>query len=145
VVPPRKYATKPRGRPFKPGNPGKPKGARHKVTLAVESLLEGEAEKLTRKAIRLALAGDATALRLCLDRIAPLRKGRPVRFRLPKIATVSDVTSALGSVLKAMASGELSPSEAVEVAGVIELQRRAIETVDIETRLKALERKLTNE
>ena len=43
-----------RGRPFQPGNPGRPKGARHKVTVAVEALLEGEAEGLTRKAIELA-------------------------------------------------------------------------------------------
>ena len=52
---PRKCAWKARGRPFEPGNPGKPKGTRHRTTLAVEALLEGEAEQLTRKAIDLAL------------------------------------------------------------------------------------------
>jgi hypothetical protein len=61
-----------RGRPFKKGrsgNPaGKPKGARHRATVAAEALLDGEAEGLTRKAIEMALAGDGTALRLCLDR-----------------------------------------------------------------------------
>jgi Family of unknown function (DUF5681) len=50
---------KPRGRPFQPGqsgNPsGRPKGARNKATLAVEALLENEAEALTRKVIDLAL------------------------------------------------------------------------------------------
>ena len=46
------------------GNPaGKPKGARHRATLAAETLLDGEAEALTRKAIALALAGDPIALR----------------------------------------------------------------------------------
>src|SRR5918998_3546498 len=61
------------------GNPaGRPKGARHKYLLAMEALLDGEAESLTRKAIELALAGDTTALRLCLDRLAPPRKGRPI-------------------------------------------------------------------
>ncbi|MET8524060.1 DUF5681 domain-containing protein, partial [Nocardioides sp. NPDC004968] len=65
-------AGKQRGAPFKrgqSGNPaGKPRGARHKVTLAIEALLEGEAGALTRKAIELGLAGDMTALRLCMDR-----------------------------------------------------------------------------
>jgi len=60
-----------RGRPFakgKSGNPaGKPKGARHRVTLATEALLDGEAEALTRKAVEMALAGDGAALRLCLE------------------------------------------------------------------------------
>jgi Family of unknown function (DUF5681) len=73
--------------PFQPGlsgNPaGKPKGTRNKTTLAVEAPLDGEAETLTRKAIELAKAGDLAALRVCLDRIAPPRKDRPVLFELP--------------------------------------------------------------
>src|SRR4051794_24922955 len=52
------------------GNPhGKPKGTRHRVTVAAETLLEGEAEAITRKAIELAKQGDGPALRLCMDRI----------------------------------------------------------------------------
>jgi Family of unknown function (DUF5681) len=62
---------------------GKPRGARHKATLAAETLLEGEAEALSRKAVELALRGDVSALRLCLDRIVPPRKDRPVCFELP--------------------------------------------------------------
>ena len=45
-------------------------------------MLEGEAEKLTRKAVDLALAGDTVALKLCIDRILPLRRGRPVKLSL---------------------------------------------------------------
>ena len=37
------------------GNGGKPKGARHRITLAVEALLEGQAEALTQAAIERAL------------------------------------------------------------------------------------------
>ena len=45
------------------GNPnGKPKGTRHRVTMAAESLMEGEAEAITRKAIELAKEGDGPAL-----------------------------------------------------------------------------------
>lgn len=70
---------------FTVGNRGKPKGARDKATLAVLKLLDGEAEALTRKAVELALAGDTTALRLCLERIAPPRKDAPVKVELPDI------------------------------------------------------------
>ena len=42
---------------FKKGNPGRRPGSRNKATVAVEALLDGEAEKLTRKAIEMALAG----------------------------------------------------------------------------------------
>ena len=73
-----------RFRPGQSGNPsGKPKGARNRLTLACEALLEGEGEALTRKAIELALDGDTVALRLCLDRICPPAKERPISIELP--------------------------------------------------------------
>src|SRR5688500_12189569 len=107
---------KQRGRPFvkgESGNPaGKPKGARHKTTLAIEALLEGEAEALTRKAVDLALEGDTTAMRLCFERILPVRKDRPVTFELPTVTTASDAVKAAGALLAAVASGDLTPSEA---------------------------------
>src|SRR4051795_3579038 len=69
--------TEPPPRPgtFRPGNPGRPLGARNRATLAAMALLEGEAEALTRRCVELALAGDTTAMRLCLERLCP-RAGR---------------------------------------------------------------------
>lgn len=132
-----------RGKPFTKGvsgNPaGKPKGARHRTTLAIESLLDGQAEALTQKAIEAALAGDATALRLCLDRIAPVPKGRRVSLTLPVIETAADVTKALSAAVQAVAAGEITLDEAGQVAGLLEAQRKAIETADLEARLAALE------
>ena len=75
---------------FQPGNPGRPKGARHKATLAAEALLDGEAEGLTRKAVEAALGGDMAALRLCLDRIVPPRRERPINFRIPPLKSAED-------------------------------------------------------
>ena len=76
------------------GNPsGKPLGSRHKVTLAVEKLLDGEGEELTRKAIELALEGDLTALKLCLERICPPRKSRPINIELPNSKTADGVAA----------------------------------------------------
>src|SRR5271154_6508556 len=141
-MPVRKYAENTRGRPFGPGNPGKPKGARHRTTLAVEALLDGEAKKLTRKAIDLALAGDTTALRLCIERIAPLRRGRPVVFELPSGNTAADVVTTLGAVETLLAAGHLTPEEASAGVSVIEGQRRAIEAAELETRLRAIEERI---
>src|SRR5882724_7958032 len=80
-------AGKERGRPFRrgeSGNPaGRPIGARHKATVAAEALLDGEAERLTRKVLEMALAGDIVAMLLCLERILPPRRERSVRFKLP--------------------------------------------------------------
>ncbi len=80
------------------GNPaGRPRGSRNKTTLAIEALLDGEAEALTRKPIERALAGDGVALRLCLDRIAPPRRDRPTPFDLPALREAADAREAFGA------------------------------------------------
>jgi hypothetical protein len=136
---PRNNAPKTRGRPFAAGNPGRPKGARHKITRAVEALLEGEAEALTRKAVEAALDGDMTALRLCLDRLAPARRDAPVRFDLGLLDGPTAALEATARAIEAMAEGELTPTEAAAVVGLLEAYRKAFETVEIERRLAALE------
>jgi hypothetical protein len=127
------------GRPFGPGNPGRPKGARNKATLAAEALLDGEVESITRKAIELAKAGDMSALRLCLDRILPVRRDRPVAFELPILEHAGDAVSALAAIAKAVADGDLTPMEAAELSKVIDGFVRAIETTELADRLDRLE------
>lgn len=126
--------------PGQSGNPkGRPQGSRNKATLAIESLLDGQAEALTQKAVEKALEGDMQALRLCLERVCPPRKSRPIRIELPTVETASNVTAAQGVVIAAMAKGDITPEDASTIAGVLEAKRRAIETVEIEDRLSLLE------
>ncbi len=136
---PRKSAKNTRGRPFKPGNPGKPKGARHRTTLAMEALLEGEHEALTRKAIEKALEGDTRALRICLDRLAPIRRDTPISFDLPAVTCPADTVTASNAVLAAMAAGEISPDEAGRVMSLLTAHRAIIETSDLADRIAVLE------
>lgn len=127
-----------RGR-FAPGNPGRPKGARNRVSLAVEALLDGEAEALTRKAIDLAKAGDMAALRLCLERIAPPRKERATPFDLPPITGAADHPQAIAALIGAVAQGDLSPGEAEALVKMFAEHRRSIEVAELDARIKALE------
>jgi hypothetical protein len=136
---PRKYVAQTRGRPFEPGNPGRPKGSRNKATLAMEALLDGEHDALTRKAIDLAKAGDIAALRLCLERLLPPRKDRPVAFEFPQIDSVEDAPKAMAAIASAVADGALTPIEAAELSKVVEGYTRAVETADISARLLRLE------
>ena len=118
---------------------GKPKGARHKTTLAIEALLEGQHEALTQKAISMALAGDTVALRLCLDRIAPARKDSAVSIELPTVRTAAEAVEASAAVLAAVAAGEVTPDEAGRVMAVLTAHRSILETGDLEARIAALE------
>lgn len=124
---------------FGPGNPGKPAGARNLVTRAAEALLEGEAESLTRTCIELAKRGDTVALRLALERIYPAPKGRRLALELPAIETADDVAKGLAAVIGSVAAGELTTDEGAGVAGLLEQRRKAIETVELEARIAALE------
>ena len=124
---------------FAPGNSGRPKGARANATVECEALLDSNVKELTQKAIDLALAGDSIALRLCMDRIAPPKKDRPVAFKLPKIKGAEDHPGALAAIMAAVATGDLTPLEGQALAAMLAEHRKAIETADIETRLAALE------
>jgi hypothetical protein len=123
------------------GNPnGRSRGSRHKASLAVEALLEGEAEGLTRKAVELALEGDTTALRLCLERIAPPAKERPIEnYKLPKIDTLADALEAIKEIGEHLAEGHLLASEAGALCAVLEQYRKHFETTELEERLVSLE------
>jgi hypothetical protein len=137
-------AGKQRGKPFRPGksgNPdGRPRGSRNATTLALETLLDGQATALTQKAIELALTGDIAALRICLDRILPPRKDRPVAFNLPPVNSAQDAAATVSAVLAAVAIGEITPADAGEISKLIEAYVRAFETAELADRLERLER-----
>ena len=126
----------PRPGAFRPGNPGRPRGCRNRATLAALALLEGEAEALTRRCVEMALAGDATAMRLCLDRLLP--KGRPMRLDLP-LRTLADLDRATAAISGALAEGAVTVDEVGALAGLVEARRRLLETTELERRLATLE------
>ena len=114
------------------GNPrGRPAGSRNNATLAAEALLAGEAEKLTRKCIELALDGDTFALRLCMERIYPARKDRPVEFALPPINTARDAADVMSSVMNAVAAGQLTPADASELSKVVACTVKSFEAAEL--------------
>ena len=128
----------PRAGSFKPGqsgNPkGRPKGSRNKTTLAVEALIEGEAEEIMRKLIEKAKEGNSTALRLCLDRLVPPRRERSVAFDMDEIKTAADADKASSSVLAAVAEGTLTPDEATKVMALITAHINIVEVSELEAK-----------
>ena len=114
-------------------------GARHKTTIAIEALLEAEHEALTRAAIDKAKEGDVTALRLCLDRLAPARKDAPIMVALPSVRSAIDAVEASAAVLAAVAAGEITPDEAGRVMTLLTAHKAIVEAGDHEARIAALE------
>src|SRR3954447_12037243 len=114
---------------FRPGNPGRPAGARNRATLAAMALLEGEAEALTRRCVELALAGDTTAMRMCLERLLP--KGRAVRLQLP-MRTLADLDAATETVSTALAGAAAVAEGVAPARALLSTRRRVLETPEFE-------------
>ena len=122
------------------GNPaGRPKGARNRATAALEKILDGDAEAILNKAVEMAKDGDPVAMRLCLDRLIPVRRDRPITFDLPPIVTTDDLPKATGAIVAALAAGELTPAEAAEISKTLDVHVRAIEATELHRRMAALE------
>jgi hypothetical protein len=107
--------------------------------LALEALLDGEAEALTRKAVEMALAGDGAAMRLVMDRILPPRRERPVMFAMPKLEKVGDAVKATAALAEAVANGDITPGEAGELSKLVDGFTKAVELHEIQQRLDKLE------
>jgi hypothetical protein len=124
------------------GNPrGKPRGSRNRVSIMLEKILADDGGEVAEAVVKAAKGGDMTAARLVLDRLMPPPKGRRVHLDLPPIDNPKDILAALSAVATAMGKGEISPDEASQIANVIELRRKATETVELEARVAEIERR----
>ena len=136
---------KPRGRPFEPGNEfgrGRPKGSRNGPK-AGDDLLERFEPQLMGECIRRALKeGDRTALRLCVERINPTRRGVPLLFKLPTIRSAQDAERAAEKVAQALQRGQCTPPEAIEVMRFLLAHAQLLQDLQMESRLDELEERI---
>ena len=130
---------KPRGRPFQPGNPGRPAGSKNRTTQLLEQLVEGEAEQVIQVVLKKAKAGDDPCLRMLMDRLLPARRGRPVKLDIPPLKTSADVLSAIITLWNAIAEGH-TPDEAGALSLVAERSMGVIAQQEDLKRIEILEK-----
>jgi hypothetical protein len=122
------------------GNPaGRPKGALNRSSRVALAFIEGESEALARKAVELALAGDTTALRVCIERLVPVARERSIELGLPTLKVAGDLPAAVSQVLAAVGAGELTPTEGERLAGLLRAWRESLEFAELERRVATLE------
>ena len=126
------------------GNPaGRPRGALNRATVLAQTLLSERAESIAGKVIELAERGDMTALRVCMDRLVPVIKHQPIAVELPPIDNAADSVEAVASIAAAVAAGELTATEAAELAKVIDVYVRALDGKGFDERLTKLENEIS--
>jgi hypothetical protein len=113
------------------GNPaGRPPGARNRDTLIAEGLLDANGAPLVEMIVERAMAGDSAAMRLCMDRIVPRRRGRAAPIDLPRVETCTDVRAAVTAIIAQAAAGALTPAEGLEWLRLIEHAGRVIQMTE---------------
>jgi Family of unknown function (DUF5681) len=126
------------------GNPkGMPKGTRHHATRLAEQLIDDQGELLVKKCVEMALAGDAAAMRLVMERLCPPRRERPVNLSMPKINAASDLIAAASALTEAAADGEITPGEAASLSQLVANTAKAVETFELADRLARLEERIS--
>ena len=131
---------KPRGRPFQPGNPGRPAGSKNRTTQLLERLAEAEAEEIIQKVLEKANAGDDACLRMLMDRLWPPRKGQPVKLNTTPLKTSADILNAILTLWTAIADGHLTPDEASALSLVAERSMAVINQQEALKRIEDLEK-----
>jgi hypothetical protein len=122
------------------GNPlGRPKGSRNKGNLVAQEMLDAEAPNIIRTAIDGALVANPMMLKLCVERLLPVRKERAVPLELPKIERSQDVPAASSAIVAAMGEGILSVIEAKMHLEVLEMHKRTLEMAEHKKRLEEME------
>lgn len=117
-----------RFQPGHSGNPaGRPPGSLNKETLAAQAVLEERAEEMVTNIMDRAKNGDPTAMRLCMERLVPTGRNRPVAIDLPVVKTPDDAQAALAVVTAELAAGTLTVSEASALIGLIDRMLRLAE------------------
>jgi F0F1-type ATP synthase gamma subunit len=126
------------------GNPaGRPRGVLNHATVLAQELLAARVESIAGKLIELAEGGDMRAIRVCMERLMPVIKDQPIAVELPPIEKPADSVAAAAAIAAAVAAGELTATEAAQLAKVVEVYVRALDSKGFDERLGKLEKEIS--
>ena len=120
------------------GQSGNPQG-RQPEAEKVRELLEPRRDELVSQAVQLALQGDATAIRLCLDRLAPPPKAQAPPVEVPGLAEAGTLTEKANTIMAAVGSGTIPPDTGERLLAALGNYAKALELDELERRISALE------
>jgi len=105
--------------------------------------MEGAGEEIVRAVVDAAKAGDLTAARMVIDRLAPPAKERPISIdNFPSTDTVAGISQAQQLILNEVAIGNLTPGEGATLSGIAEARRKALESEELSERIAQLEKRM---
>jgi hypothetical protein len=125
---------------------GRKAGVPNKATAEIRLLAREHGPEVIAELARLTKEAQSEQARISagnalLDRgYGRSQAGQLIEIELPDVSKVEGITTALSTIVRAAATGQITPSEAQALSSVIETQRKAIESVELEARIEQLER-----
>ena len=123
---------------WKPGQSGNPFG-RKSGAEKLRALLEPHREDLVAKAVSMALAGDPTALRIVIDRLAPPSRAEAPPVEIPGLADANTLTKKAGLLIDAIGAGLLAPDTGSQLLNALAAACKVAELDELAQRVAALE------
>jgi len=103
------------------GNPaGRPLGCKNKVNREFDAELLNKGEYLAGQLFQHFADGNATALRLVTQRMAPVPKTRTFDIDLPQLNSPADRPAAMDAIRRALCEGEITIEEANGLIGYVD-------------------------
>jgi hypothetical protein len=130
--------------PFKPGQSGNPSGRKPGAGRVgkLREKLEPHAGAVIEKTVEMALGGDVACLRMLLDRLLPAIRSRDEPVKLTGLKSDMKLSAQGAAVVRALASGQLSPTEGSSIMSALGAQAKLSEAGDLAQRVEELERSL---
>ncbi|HEY9146832.1 MAG TPA: DUF5681 domain-containing protein [Thiobacillus sp.] len=125
---------------FLAGTSGNPRG-RPPTSERIRQMLQPHETELVEAAVFFGVNGDTTALRLCLERLAPPPRPQSDPVVIPGLAEAATLTDKAKAVVDAVGNGLVSPDVAERLLGALAHYAKAIEVDELTRRVAALEAK----
>ena len=129
-----------RFKPGQSGNPaGRPAGSKNKATLMLEGMIEGRLAEVVEATVDSAVKGRQGSQKIIFDQYKAVTREKTVTIDLPEMETPQDLVVGHARIVAAIGRGEITPDQAVKIAQVLDSQRRAFDSAEVERRLAELE------
>ena len=111
------------------GGPGRPKGAKDRLSLSVLQKLQASGNDVAQKVLEMAIdKGDVQAARIVIERLVAKADSQPIKYDfVTALETASDVDQELTGLLHAVAQGRVTPGQSKYLRELLESKAEAIQ------------------
>jgi hypothetical protein len=120
---------------------GRPRGSRNVTSTRLRDKLDGDLDQLIEVVRDAALRGDMRAQKLIFERLLPIPKDEAIQISeaLPAVNTAKDAVQFGAVILRSVAKGEITPTQANVLMQVVDVYLKACDITELSRKVEELE------